>query len=337
MRHLLHSFIPSKKAKTNHGAILILMILVGAAVYGYTQGWFSGLNLPFSVQSGGGSGAGVSVDRKLEISFTNKYTGAQSNTKTFYIYEGSPAVLVETGITAGSGAAIFDTADKYQSGTQLWIKYVDGNAKIWYSVVVPKMATADANSNAYNSIDLQSCTAPATFAETLQVNGQNALENYTIATMSGNKAPVFVYQITNTGADNTGFIDSNTADPVYGDTWGTYLVATISGTGYETVIPSGFDQVFTIGQTTYGVIRLSNDMLSKWKTGNTYQPGFAGGQTVTFSLDLTGYSGSGASMNVYVYAYCDPAYAQTHGGNFGGDKISIVQDGDTDNAVSLIS
>jgi hypothetical protein len=29
-------------------------------------------------------------------------------------------------------------------------------------------------------------------------------------------------------------------------------------------------------------------------------------------------------MDVYVYAYCDPSYAQTHGGNLGNDKYQLA-------------
>jgi hypothetical protein len=67
-------------------------------------------------------------------------------------------------------------------------------------------------------------------------------------------------------------------------------------------------------------------MLSKWKVGNTYEYGYTGGQTTTFSLDLTGYGVNTASMTVTAYAYCDPGYAQSHGGNFGSSKVQLSTD-----------
>jgi len=293
---------------------------------GLDRGWFgSNINLPFSISDNKNQNTGlVNIDKKLEFSFTNKFSGVAPTTKTFYVYQGSPPVLVETLTTVGA-TGIVDSGKKYESGTQLYVKYVDGNAKLWYSVLIPQMNPADAQSSTYNNIDLDSFTA-STYSQTLLVSSVDASSNYTVSTMSGNTAPIFVYQITNAGADNTGLIDSAIADPIYGDQWGTYLVVAISGVGYETVLPSGFDQTFQIGQTVYGVIHLSSDMLSKWKVGNTYEPGYTGGQTVTFSLDLTGYAVNTATMTVTAYAYCDPAYAQTHGGNFGGAKVPLSTD-----------
>jgi len=183
------------------------------------------------------------------------------------------------------------------------------------------MTAADAQSETYNLINLNSFTI-GTYSQTLQVNAVNAASNYTVHTMGGNTAPIFVYQITNNGADNTGIVESG-PDPVYGDNWQTWLVVTISGVGYQTIMENGFDQVFTLGNTVYGVIHLNADMLTKWKVGTTYEMGYTGGQTASFSLDLSGYSGAGVTMNVTAYAYCDPSFAQTHGGNFGNDKVQL--------------
>ena len=303
----------------------MIIVVIAVAVAGLDRGWFGDINLPFSI---GGTGttpdAGSITDRKIEFSFTDKYSGSAPTTKTFYIYKGTPAVLVET-LTTVTTTGIVDSGKKYSSGTQLYIKYVDSNAKIWYSVVVPTMSEADAHANEYNSVDLD-CFTASTYTQTLLVSSIDASANYTVSTMGGNTAPIFVYQITNAGADNTGLIDSTTPDPIYGDSWGTWLVVKISGAGYETVLPSGFDQTFQIGSTVYGVMHLSSEMLSKWKVGTTYEYGYTGGQTATFSLDLTGYTVNTATMVVTAYAYCDPAYAQTHGGNFGSSKVQLSTD-----------
>ena len=184
------------------------------------------------------------------------------------------------------------------------------------------MLSADAQIQQYNVIPLQAFTI-GTYGQTLQVNAVDASSNYTISTMGGNVAPTFTYQITNTGADNTGIMESQVADPIYGDQWQVYLVATISGTGYNTVLPSGFDQTFANGLSTVCVIHLNADALTKWKVGNVYEQGYTGGQTVSFSLDLSGYTGNSATMTVTAYAYCDPGYAQTHGGNFGNAKVQL--------------
>jgi hypothetical protein len=301
---------------------MILVILVAAATYGYTQGWFSNFGSNFSIQGthGNGGGSGTAVDRQLQIALTDKYSGAALASKTIYLYTGNPPVLAEALTTNGAGVAT--TADKYNSSTLLNIEYVSGNSKIWYAVTVPTMNAADAQSQTYNSIDLQAFTI-GTYSQTLEVSSVNAASNYTISTMGGNVAPTFVYQITNTGADNTGLMNSQTPDPIYGDMWQTYLVVTLSGTNYNTVLMNGFDQTFPNGLSTVGVIQLNPNMLTLWKVGNVFEPGYTGGQTLTFSLDLSGYVGNAATMTVTAYAYCDPNYAQSHGGNFGNAKVQL--------------
>lgn len=320
-RHFLHS---TKAKGTSMGTVLIIVILAIAGTYLYTQGYFGNLNLPFGLQNGGNNNQQTSnIDKKLEFSLTDQFSGTAQAGKTLKLYSGGSApVLLET-LTPTSGAGIIDTAKKYATGTPLSVEYISSNTKQWYSFTVPTMSPADAQASTVNPIDLNTFTI-GTYTQTLQVSAVDASSNYTLSTMSGNTAPVFVYQITNGGSDNTGMRES--ADPVYGDQWQVYLVVSIYGTGYETVIPSGFDQTFQIGQTTYGVIHLSADALTKWKVGNTYQPGYTGGQTVTFSLDLTGCSVDTVSMVVKTLAYCDPAYAQSHGGNFGNAAYPLSTD-----------
>ena len=304
-------------------------------MYGLNNGWFGNIKLPFSINSNSSSGNGSIVTKQLEFTLTDQYSGSALASKTLYLYSGGGTpVLLET-LTATDASGITHSAKAYPSGTALSVEYISGNTKEWYSVTVPTPSSADANSNEYNIISLNSFTYPASFSYSLAVSSQNATENYTCSTMNNNRAPIFVYQVTNTGADNTGIADSNSPDPIYGDQWGTWLVVSITGAGYETIIPSGFDQIFSIGQTTYGVIHLNNQMLTKWKVGNTYELGYSGGQTLSFSLDLTGYSVNTATMTVAAYAYCDPSYALTHGGNFGGAKVLLCTDTDSDNVVTL--
>jgi hypothetical protein len=306
--------------------VVIAVLAVAAFAYFYGTG---SINLPFSISGNQNQNTGlVDVNKKIEFSVTDKFSGTAPTTKPLYIYQGSPPVLVET-LTTVAATGIVDSGKAYASGTQLYVKYWDTaglDAKIWYSVLVPQMNSADAQSATYNIVDLDSFTAPASYTQTLLVSSVDASANYTTSTMSGNTAPIFVYQITNAGADNTGLMDSSIADPIYGDQWGTWLVCAITGAGYETVLPSGFDQTFQIGNTVYGVIHLSADMLTKWKVGNTYEYGYTGGETCTFSLDVTGYIVDTATMTVTAYAYCDPAYAQTHGGNFGNAKVVLSTD-----------
>jgi hypothetical protein len=320
-RHFLHS---TKAKGTSTGTILIIVIIAVAGIYGYDHGWFGNLNLPFGVQSGGNNQQTSNIDKKLEFSLTDQFSGTAQTGKELLLYSGGAApVLLETLTPTGAGG-IIDTAKKYATGTPLYVKYVDGDTKQWWSITVPTMSPADAQASTVNPIDLNTFTI-GSYTDTLTVSAVDASANYTVSTMSGNTAPIFVYQITNGGSDNTGVRES-AMDPVYGDAWQTYLVVSITGAGYETVLPSGFDQTFQIGQTTYGVIHLSADALTKWKVGNTYEMGYTGGQTCTFSLDLTGYTVKTAVMTVTAYAYCDPSYAISHGGNFGNAKVVLSSD-----------
>jgi hypothetical protein len=113
-------------------------------------------------------------------------------------------------------------------------------------------------------------------------------------------------------------------NPILGQNWDLYVVATISGTGYESVVYSGFDQAWTLGTTYYGASHLNADAFSKWKVGSSYEAGFSGDQSTSFSLDLSGASGNSATLSITVYAYCDPAFSQTHGGNLGNDKYQLA-------------
>ena len=311
----IRRFLHSTKAKTNYGVIFIAMIAIAAVAVIADPSLLSNFKLPFSI---GGTSSGVSVNREVQFTLSDKFSGSALTSKTLVVYN-SLFEQVESLTTASNGA--INTAHPYASGTQLYVKYVSSNTKEWFNVVVPTMPASEQQVSQYNPVSLDAFTI-GTGAISLRAGGVAVTSNYTDGTLGTTDTPTFTMDLFNTGADNTGMMEST--NPVLNQAWDLYTVVTISGSGYENIVYSGFDQQFTLGTTYYGANHQSADGFTKWKTANTYETGFAGDQTTSWSLDLSGASGNSATMNIYVYAYCDPTYAQTHGGNFGNDKYQIA-------------
>ena len=318
--HLKKKFLQSTTAKTNYGTILIVVIAAAAGYLIYTGAIdLSGIGLPFSITDGGAGG--VEVNKKVQFSWTAEYSGAVANAKTFWVYRADKA-LVETLTTAASG--IVATAQNYPSGTQLYVKYDDGSNQIWHSVVVPTMNPSDAESATYNDISLKFFAVGTYTVDSLRMLGLAVASGEQInVTGNATTSPTFVYTLTNTGADNTGLMEST--DPVYGLDWGVWVTGKISGDNASLVIVNGVDYQFQVGADTYFAEKVSASQLSKWKIGSSYVPGFEGTSSCSWSFDLSGFTAtSAATMQINVYECADPVYAMAHAGNFGSDKVLIA-------------
>lgn len=258
----------------------------------------------------------------MQFSFTDKYAGTALASDTFYIYDGETNALLESLTTDADG--IKATAKTYASGKLIQVLYHQGNALVWFPIEVPYMSAADAEANTYNDIPLQGFAIGTYTADTLRVAG-TSLADDDIWNCSTSTSPIFSYQLSNTGSDNTGLM--NSVDPVYDQNLQAVVVVTFSGTGYEhVVLGSDFDQVFSVGTTQYGVKFLSPEQLTLWKVGSSYVPGYQGTQTVSFSLDLTGIvEADSVTMQLTAYAYADPSYAQSHGGSVGNSEVTIAE------------
>jgi hypothetical protein len=314
----IRRFLHSTTAKTNYGLVLVAVIIVAVGVMGLDRGWFGNIQLPFSISGNSGSSSGVNVNREVMFTLSDKYAGNVLTSKTLVVYN-SLLEQVESLTTGSDGTA--HTAHPYQSGTQLYVKYVSSNTKQWFPVTVPTMLSSEQQVSQYNPVALDAFTI-GTGGISLRAGGVAVTDSYTDGDPGTTDTPTFTLELYNNGADNTGMIEST--NPILNQAWDLYLVVTISGKGYENIVYSGFDQQYTLGTTYYGASHLSADGFTKWKTGSTYETGYAGDQTASWSLDLSGASGNTATMNVYVYAYCDPTYAQTHGGNLGNDKYQLA-------------
>lgn len=301
--------------------MIIVIVVAAVAYFAYTGGYLDNLNLPFSI-GGQDNGDLQDVNKKLQFAWTAEYSGTVANAKTFYIYDENLA-LRETLTTAATG--IIASSQNYPSGTLLHIKYDDTNNQIWYTITVPQMSPAEAQAQTYNDISLKYFAIGTYTTDQLMMNGLTVSDTEQI-NMTGNATttPSFTYTLTNTGADNTGLMESN--DPIYGTNWGVWVTGKISGANASLVIINGADYVFTVGTDQYFADKVSAQSLSKWKIGNSLVPGYTGTDSVNFSFDLTGFTAtSTATLQLTVYESADPIYAMSHSGNFGQDKVQLAE------------
>jgi hypothetical protein len=317
--HLKH-FLKDTTAKTSAVTIIIIlaMVVVGYMVY---TGKLDLGTLGLGITTGDG-GSGVDVNKKLQFTWTARWSGTVANAKTFYIYDANHA-LRETLTTAATG--IVATGQNYPSGTQLYVKYDDTNNQIWYPLIVPQMGATDAESSTYNDISLEYFAIGTYTTDSLRMLGL-AVGDAEQINMTGNAttSPTFVYTLTNTGADNTGLLESY--DPVYSCAWDVWVTGRITGDNASQVIVNGADYVFNIGTDTYFAEKVSATALSKWKVGSSYVAGYEGTSSCSWSLDLSGFTAtSAATMQINVYECADPSYAMSHAGNFGPDKVLIAE------------
>jgi hypothetical protein len=320
--HIKKSFLHSKTAKTSNATMLIIIAVVAVGAFMlYQGGYLDDLNLPFSI-SGDSGGGGIDVNKKLQFTWTAKYSGTVANAKTFYVYDESLA-LRETLTTAATG--IVATAQNYPSGTVLYVKYDDTSNQIWHRVVVPTMSEAEAQAQTYNDINLQ-YYAVGTYSagERLTALGISYADADTYNCTTNGTSPVFTATFTNTGADNTGLMESLIADPLNGDNWGVWVCGTITGDNATQVIVNNVDVQFKVGNNIYFADKISAEQLSKWKVGTGYVSGYEGEDSVSFSLDLTAFTAtSAATMQIYLYESADPYYAMNHAGNWGQNKVEL--------------
>jgi hypothetical protein len=303
--------------------LIIVVVIAVVGYFVYTNGWLDNLNLPFSI-SGGDSGNMVDVNKKLQFTWTAEYSGTVANAKTFYIYDESNA-LRETLTTAATG--IVASAQNYPSGTHISVKYDDTNNQIWYDLVVPQMNVHDSESNTYNDIALKYYAIGTYTSDSFKVGGTSFTDADALncsASGNGTVTPSISYDLTNTGADNTGLLESY--DPIYASAWDVWVTGTISGTNPELVIVNGVDYQWVVGTTTYFADKVSASELSKWRIGSNLVPGYEGKDGVSFSLDATNFvGGATATLQIEVYECADPVYAMSHAGNFGHDKVEIAE------------
>lgn len=312
-------------AKKNN-SLMYLVIIV--AIIMFLGGGFSipKFDLGNFTWWGGETGNGlVSVNKPLDFALTDEYAGSALTSKTLYIYDSDGETLLET-LTTGADGTI-STGFTYASGKVIYVNYVSSNDKMWWQLTVPKMNPSDAESATVNSVALKAFSI-GTYTDGLKYLATTIADAGSYNFTASTETPTFTYSLANTGSDNTGIKDSY--DPIYKQNWNVVLYVTFSGTDYEKVLVYGFGNDFTLGTTHYVASRLDAYALTKHKVGNTYKS--KGTLDFSFSLDGTGYTGSGATtMQIYVYAYSDASWCQNHGGNYGVASVELAE-----HTVSLI-
>jgi len=298
-------------------AIVLILVLGGGQTFrgdidlsGIT-GWFTGDN--------GVDDGKVVVDKRLTVVLMNKYAGAViGGTPSIDIYDSDGFTPIET-LTIGSGTA--DSALTYESGRVLYFRYEASNDKQWWKVTVPKQNEKDAEALTRNSIQLDTFAIGTYTSDTL-IHGAYSLADAGEYNFTANGTVMsFTYSLANSGSDNTGLLSSY--DPVYDMKWSPVIYITFSGTGYETVLVYGFDYDYTLGTTHYVASLADPYALTIHKKANEFLSD--GTWSISFTLDGTGYSGSGCTMQIYAYMYSDPNYAMNHGGSYGPEYVELAE------------
>jgi len=272
---------------------------------------------------GGDGGDGlVSVDKQLKFALTARWAGSALASKVLTIYDGDTLATKEA-LTTGSDGTI-NSAYTYKSGKHLYVFLNDGYADVWFDVTVPKMNSKDAESATYNNIPLEGYAIGTYTTDDFRYLGTAISDagsyNFTLT----GETQTFTYTLSNTGADNTGLVESY--DPIYKQNWHVLVTAKCTGTGYEKAIFYGLDYDFTLGTSHYIGKHADANALSKWKIGNDYVEGYKGVWSMQMTIDGTGLSASDSvTMQINVYICSDSGYAQNHGGSFGASAYAIAE------------
>jgi hypothetical protein len=294
-------------------------------LFGWLGGYFAPLGLPAphlpsgsSVITGDGT---VSVTKPVDFYLIDQYGGSGISSATLTVYS-NDLVQLESLTTASDGTIATNAA--YKSGTELHVKANDGsNSLKWFEVTVPRMSEADAQSLTVNGpIELKmfDYTAPTIAVRDSAGNSYSDTGNLNKTTGATPGTSSVVLTITwFEGTTNDGYQESY--DPINQQNWKALLVVKVSGTNYELVTVNGFSQSVEKGSAMYYCEEIDPTTLTKWKVGNDYR--LPGTGSFTFSLDLSGYSGDSADLDVYVYYYADWSNFVSKG-SFGASALSVL-------------
>ncbi len=121
-------------------------------------------------------------------------------------------------------------------------------------------------------------------------------------------------------ADNTGFQESQ--DPIYNIPEKAIVWVKFSGTNYENIAVTGFDGKITKGTADYYYKIITPTGITKYKVGNNYV--LSGSAAISYTLDLSGYSGDAATMQIYAKVYSDQGYFNTYG-SYGPSVVELAE------------
>lgn len=297
-------------------ALVAVFLLIGGGLSSRID--FSNIDIVDALSGGGAQSNLVDVDKVVDFSLKDEYGGSALTSKTLLVYDGTGLQQLHSLTTGGDGTIA--TPDTYKSGEVLYVYYESSNDKMWWKVTVPQMTPADAQSATVNTIKLNAFAIGTYTSDSLYYLATSISDADTYDAVTS-ETPTFTYSLSNTGSDNTGIKSSY--DPLYQMPYNVVMYVTFSGTSYETILVYGFTSDYTLGSTHYVARNLDPYALTKHKIANRYLS--EGTQSVTFSLDLTGYVVNGTTMQINVYAYSDPAYSMSHGGAYGTEAVIIAE------------
>ena len=276
-----------------------ILVLIGLALYMFWPS-ISGYLQQGNVAA---PGSGVAVTKPLQIAVVDPIAGSAVSSATVKLYEDK--ILKESLTTDSNGKAT--STLPYMSGMGLNIYVANGNSKMWEQTTVPYMSPEDAQALTTNFISIDFFTLGTYSIKIMDQFGNVYTSGGSLNfTTLGVDTVTLTITIYNT-QDNTGYKSSY--DPINGVNWYAYLVGSTAGTS---VTVQGFEQSVQRGTTTYYLVHVPDDGLTRQLVGQQYvYPG-----TWSYSITLNKgslTSGSSQSFTFTLYGYFDPSYFATNG------------------------
>ena len=257
----------------------------------------------------------VSVNKPIKFALSDPLAGAAIASANVYIY-GPDKVLKESLVTASDGTVT--SALPYQSDSVIYVKVAKtGYVTRWFTVTVPKMTPADAQSLTSNFVPLQTYNLGTYTIKVTDQFGNSYTSggslNFTALGATTVSVTITIYNT----EDNSGYVSSY--DYLNSINLNAVLLASTPG---SSVTVTGAGSSVMRGTTTYWISVLSDDGLTRQLVGNQYvKPGVTS-VTITFGKgSLT--AGGSQAFTFTVYGYFDQNYFATNG--IGGpDAVSLA-------------
>lgn len=263
---------------------------------------------------------------------------AVPDTADLYLYVEKDGNLVTRDSKLDFSSETIETTKKYTTGEKIYGKIVDPTdtsyCTLYFTWTVP----------APNAYDLEDAKFHAdVYVRNMPDSGGDATMDWDPALMMDNGTSITAsstQDVTNNSwdsdmvyitnyiynrVDNTGYLASyNFEDERKNNA---YLFMSFSGTGWDRIsIRSGFDATFERNNILYGIVKLTDDDLSRdISTSGGFIGSRNGVATYDFVFDLTGFeSGDSVTWTYGLYYYSDWDYFQSNG-NWGPDSVSITE------------
>ena len=202
----------------------------------------------------------VAVNKDLSISVFDKFAGNVVTGAWVGLYEGTTKLENLTDKNDGT----YETATPYPSGKELNVYVNKTTAKAWYTVTVPYMTPADAQSATLNNIRVDFFGRSSLTMLIMDSDGNNYTQgdDINVTTLGKTLISLTISQYVST--DNTGYVSSY--DLVNKLNWYPLLTARANGTGYENVVLTGFNNAYEKGSNMYYSHKLKDSDVTKLRT-----------------------------------------------------------------------